>query len=117
MKVFPIPVNTPFADQTNKNNFNITWMNYLKTIGDSLIQSSQVSNATNTSFKYVLNGCMVICNYYVTTPVATAIQITLPYVSLLAFEVDGTIYPPNTKSITIPANKQFLQFMYLVNLQ
>jgi hypothetical protein len=118
MNVFPQPVNTPFADPMNKNQFSYPWSQYFKSIGDNQVQANIMKNLSgNSNFKYCLNGLMCVCNFYVTSPTSTITEITLPYTSLCAFECLGTVYPPATIKITIPVGTTFTQFFYMVKLQ
>jgi hypothetical protein len=118
-KLFPVPVATPIIDRAlNPNNFNITWQMYFKAIGDDLLTANIAYNsANNSNFKYVVNANLCICTYYVETASDKDIVITLPYTSLLAFDIDGLVLPPKTKTITIPAGTTYLRFWYIVQFK
>lgn len=117
MKVFPIPVNTPFVDTVNKSLFSYSWTQYFKSIGDYAVKANMIMNGEDNNFKYTLNGAVCFCTYYNTTPLASPIDLKLPYTSQCAFEVNGDVYPPFTIKINIPAGTAFLQFNYMVQLQ
>ena len=114
--LFPIPVNTPLFD-SNTRNISPPWMLYFKAMGDDLITANIATNIpTNPNFKYVVNGNTIFCTYYVTTLPATDAIIQLPYTSLLAFDVNGQIYSPGTKTITILKSINYVHFWFVANL-
>lgn len=118
-KLFPIPVATPIIDRSASNtDFSLIWQMYFKAIGDDALTANLISNSTdNKNFKYVVNANMCLCTYYVETASTSAIKINLPYTAALAFDIGSTIYPPNTKEITIPANTQYVRFWYIVSFK
>lgn len=116
MNIFPIPVNTPLIDSQNKQSLSYPWLQFLKTVGDYAVTSSVLKNSSNNNFKYVLNGNLCICNYYVQTAGTSDLTIDLPYTSLCAFECLSVVYPPNSTKITIPSGITFTQFEYIAKI-
>lgn len=118
-KIFPIPTATPFIDKNvSSTDFSQTWQMYFKAIGDDLLTANIISNSRdNKNMKYVVNGNMCACSYYVESASTSDITISLPYTAALAFDIENVIYPPNTTSIIIPANKQYLRFWYIVSFK
>jgi hypothetical protein len=116
--MFPVPVGTPITDPGTVNMFGAIWQRFFKAFSDTLLkQTFPINSPDNPAFKYVLVGCIVTCNYYVTIEPTADPVITLPYQALLAFEVDSTVYLPATKQITISKTTTFLQFSYVASLQ
>lgn len=112
--LFPVPVNTPFFDKYQQ--LSQPWNLYLKSLGDDLLQANLLKNSVETKyFKYTLNGNVCFCTYYVEIANTSSTIITLPYVSNTAFDINGQVYVPGTKQITIPANIAYIQFWYFIS--
>lgn len=108
----PMPVGGDIL-QTSST-FNLPYAKYLKAIGDDLLTANKIVNGNGSNnFKYVINANICFYTYYTTTPSTNPITILLPYKALLAFDVDGSIYAPGTKSILIPANKNYIHGWYV----
>ncbi len=115
MYVFPAPIDTP-TTATDKRFFSDPWNRYFKALGDQLMQMFSVKNSQQSkNFKYVVNGCLLVAVYYSTTPLAADLTVTLPLPSLLAFDINGTVYAPNTSQVSIPAGTTYLTFTAVVN--
>lgn len=130
-QLFPIPVTTPIMQNAGGNQFGITWQKYLKAIGDDLLTANLVKDVTeqvqdpnfpldptkkitvNTGLKYTINANICACTFEATLTANKVLR--LPYVSLLGFSVDSTVYPAGTKQVTIPAGTGFTQFWYIVD--
>ena len=116
MMVFPAPIDTPVTVKENPRAFSDTWNRYFKAISDTLLQAFAVLNSKETkSFKYVINGNLMHAVYYVDTAPTADIAISLPFPSLLAFNIGETIYAPGTKSVVVPAGTTYLAFTAVMN--
>lgn len=126
--LFPIPVTTPIMQDAGGNQFGITWQKYLKSVGDDLLTANRLVTSYETTpdpdnagkvikkangLKYTVNGNVCFCA--VELPNADGTQITLPYTSAVAFQVQSTVFPAGTKFITIPSGVPFCQFWYFVD--
>lgn len=116
MQVFPAPIDTPARSTADKRFFSDVWNRYFKAVGDTLLQAFSVRNSRETkSFKYVLNANLLVAVYYVDTASTADQIIELPFPSLLAFNIGSTVYPPNTRSVLVPAGTVYLTFTAVVN--
>jgi hypothetical protein len=114
--LFPAPVGTPIINQAvSKTGFAPAWDRYFKVIGDDLLEANNVRNLTgNSAFKYTLNGNHCDCTYWIPADASVDAAISLPFTALLAFDVNGTVYPAGTKSITIPKTTHYAHFWFTV---
>ena len=116
MMIFPAPIDTPVTVKENPRAFSDTWNRYFKAISDTLLQTFAVLNAKETkSFKYVINGNLMHAVFYVETATTADIVISLPFPSLLAFNIGDIVYAPGTKSVVIPAGTTYLAFTAVMN--
>lgn len=113
---FPLPVQTPFVDSKDDRNFSITWERFFKAVSDDLIDATLVKNSKTPGCKYVLNGNICACTYYVIDPVAADVKVALPFPALLAFQAGVSVYPPGTTTVVIPAGSAFEQFWFVAAL-
>ena len=114
--LFPSPVGTPIIDPSiSKTAFAPAWDRYFKAMGDDLLEANNVRNlAGNPSFKYTLNGNHCDCTYSIPSALTKDAVIILPFVALLAFDVNGDICPAGTISITIPKATLYAHFWYTI---
>ena len=102
--------------QQSPNAFALPYAKYLKAIGDDLLTANKaVNDSTTKDFKYVINANICFFTYFVANVSVSDIAITLPYTALLAFDVNGVVYAPGTKIITIPANTAYVHGWYVCN--
>lgn len=133
--LFPIPTDTPVSDDPKFGalKFGMIWNRFFKAIGDDLLAANIVRNlpvtsitspvvpdvtaatlkAAATAFKFTLNATRCEVTYYNTTPLAAPLVVNLPYTAALAFDIAGTIYAPETTSVTIPAATSYLRFWFV----
>lgn len=114
--LFPTPVDTPITSPDGSTrDFSPPWARYFKVIGDDLLEANNVRNLTgNSAFKYTLNGNHCDCTYWIPADASIDAVIALPFTALLAFDVNGTVYPAGTKSITIPKTTHYAHFWFTV---
>lgn len=112
--VFPVPSDTPFITQKGDTFFGDVWNRFFKYLGDDVVGMSLARNARNTKLKYVMLGCLCYCVWYDPTNTA-AVTLDLPFTSLLAFDVDGTIYAPGTTQITTASS--YATFTFVANFK
>lgn len=132
----PLPIDTPISDEPKFSalKFGAIWNLFLKAMSDDMLAANIVNNlasssitspvaptvtqtvlnATARAFKYTLHANRCEVTYYNETPLTDPLIVNLPYTAALAFDIDGVIQPPLTKSITIPANTGYIRFWYVV---